>query len=347
MLIGLHESEIEDDKSSDENNSPLGREMGNTADSLELDDGSFDSVPWIKGELIGKGQMGKVYKGINKTSGELLAIKEITLDKYDNSIIEQISNELAILKTIRHPNIVYYYTTQIIKGTATAPAYINIVMEYVSGGSIANIIKDLGPIPEKSCKSFTHQLMLGLEFLHEKGITHRDIKCANILLTDSGVVKLTDFGTSCSIFDDAETRNIQIGTPQWCAPEALKNQLLPKEWRKADVWSLGCTIIEMITGKPPWGEFSDPQTAIYKIATAGTAPPLPTNISNNLTIFLNKCFILDPKNRPDIHRLLMEKWVFAEEKHRIKQTIDVYIYYFIRDHKLLELDQNHMKKEKK
>ena len=165
-----------------------------------------------------------------------------------------------------------------------------------------------------------YQILNGLNYLHSKSIIHRDLKCANLLVDTEGRVKLSDFGASkklenCamsnsghSASDDQNQNNKSIhGSPFWMAPEVIKHG---QSTSKSDVWSLGCCIIEMVTGKPPWTEFgSDADTIMAVIEHASAPPPIPAALDQIGTNFVSYCLQLDPSKRPDVSVLLKHPFV--------------------------------------
>ena len=129
-------------------------------------------------------------------------------------------------------------------------------------------------------ESYTRQMLSGVSWLHDNGVCHRDIKCSNLLLsTDQELLKLSDFGQIKWVHRSNSARGIS-GSPLWLAPEVIKDQVDRAKdpataYMKADVWSLGCTVVEMVTGKTPWDSVvnSIPQ-ALYRIATSQSPPPM-------------------------------------------------------------------------
>lgn len=245
---------------------------------------------WTKGELIGIGAFGRVFSALNNVTGELVAVKQVSFAK-DEALqgrvaehIRALEAEVQVLKTLQHENIVRYLGTEITDDS------LYIFLEFVPGGSIASLLAKFGAFPEKVIRVYTAQLLRGLEYLHQKGIMHRDIKGANILVDKQGTVKLADFGASKKIEDLATmgsgSKSIR-GTPYWMAPEVIKQT---GHGRPADIWSLACTVIEMATGKPPWNNYTAPVAAMFQIASSKDPPPLPEHLSREAKDFLLLCF---------------------------------------------------------
>ncbi|GAB2266545.1 Mitogen-activated protein kinase kinase kinase npk1 [Dionaea muscipula] len=153
-------------------------------------------IRWRKGDLIGCGAFGRVYMGMNLDSGELLAVKQVSIatncvsKEQTQAHVRELEEEVKLLKNLSHPNIVRYL------GTAREEEALNILLEFVPGGSISSLLGNFGSFPESVIRMYTKQLLLGLEYLHKNGIMHRDIKGANILVDNKGCIKLADFGAS-------------------------------------------------------------------------------------------------------------------------------------------------------
>eukprot|EP00756_Hemistasia_phaeocysticola_P015897 Hpha_TRINITY_DN15443_c2_g10::TRINITY_DN15443_c2_g10_i2::g.174002::m.174002 len=209
-------------------------------------------LKWRKGALLGQGAFGVVHIALNEDTGEMMAVKNVTLSVSHKQIkqqLVQLRSEIEMMKKLSHPNIVEY------RGTEKAgDGSLNIFMEYVAGGNVQRLLEQFGPLTVSVVISYTCQLLEGLDYLHENNAIHRDIKGANILLTVDGVPKLADFGAATYI--QAREGNLQqsvIGTPNWMPPEVVTVQ---GHGKPADVWSLGCTVMEMLAGKAPWSHVS-------------------------------------------------------------------------------------------
>ncbi|XP_057956768.1 mitogen-activated protein kinase kinase kinase NPK1 [Malania oleifera] len=268
-------------------------------------------IRWRKGELIGCGAFGRVYMGMNLDSGELLAVKQVSIGASSASKektqahIRELEEEVKLLKNLSHPNIVRYL------GTAREDESLNILLEFVPGGSISSLLGKFGSFPEAVIRMYTKQLLLGLEYLHKNGIMHRDIKGANILVDNKGCIKLADFGASKKVVELATITGAKSmkGTPYWMAPEVI---LQTGHSFSADIWSVGCTVIEMATGKPPWSQQYQEVAALFHIGTTKSHPPIPEHLSVEAKDFLLKCLQKEPNSRPAASDLLQHPFVTGE-----------------------------------
>jgi len=271
--------------------------------SLEL---SMDEGPkhWLRGARIGAGSFGTVYLGMNPITGELMAVKQIPLPSQNNGTdiqkaMQEQQREMMLLKQLNHENIVRYY------GSSTDENSISIFLEYVPGGSVQSMLQSYGPFEEPLIRNFIRQVLIGLSYLHGEDIIHRDIKGANILIDIKGTVKIGDFGISRKVNqgDQNEKKSARRaslqGSVYWMAPEVVKQTAYTK---KADIWSVGCLIIEMFTGKHPFPEFSQMQ-ALFKIGTH-VSPQIPEWCTNEGKEFLSKTFEINYDQRPDAVDLL-------------------------------------------
>ncbi|KAF2069497.1 hypothetical protein CYY_009186 [Polysphondylium violaceum] len=258
------------------------------------------------GVVIGKGGFGTVYQGLDIEDGDFVAIKQINLAKIPKDQLQGIMNEIDLLKNLNHPNIVKY-----IKYVKTKDN-LNIILEYVENGSLSSIIKKFGKFPESLVCVYIRQVLDGLVYLHEQGVVHRDIKGANILTTKEGKIKLADFGVATK-FDDKAAASV-VGTPYWMAPEIIE---LNGATTKSDIWSVGCTVIELLTGAPPYYDLGQ-MPALFRIVQ-DDCPPLPEGISPALKDWLMQCFQKDPNLRISAQKLLKHKWILAS--HKKKQEV--------------------------
>ncbi|RDX67566.1 Mitogen-activated protein kinase kinase kinase 3, partial [Mucuna pruriens] len=262
-------------------------------------------IRWRKGELIGSGAFGRVYMGMNLDTGELIAIKQVLIapgsafKENTQANIRELEEEVKLLKNLKHPNIVRYL------GTAREEDSLNILLEFVPGGSISSLLGKFGSFPESVIKMYTKQLLLGLEYLHNNGIIHRDIKGANILVDNKGCIKLADFGASKKVVELATINGAKSmkGTAHWMSPEVI---LQTGHTISTDIWSVACTVIEMTTGKPPWSQqYPQEASALFYIGTTKSHPPIPEHLSAEAKDFLLKCFHKEPNLRPSASELLL------------------------------------------
>ncbi|KAI0177677.1 MAP kinase [Pestalotiopsis sp. NC0098] len=266
---------------------------------------------WFKGELIGKGTYGRVYLGMNATTGEFLAVKEVEVNPRAaagdsnkmRELVAALNTEIETMQYLDHINIVQYL------GCERKETSISIFLEYISGGSIGSCLRKHGKFEEPVVSSLTRQALSGLAYLHREGILHRDLKADNILLDLDGTCKISDFGISKKtddIYGNDKTNSMQ-GSVFWMAPEVIRSQGEGYS-AKVDIWSLGCVVLEMFAGRRPWSR-EEAVGAIYKIAN-GEIPPIADEVREAISPyalgFMLDCFTVDPGERPTAERLLMQ-----------------------------------------
>jgi serine/threonine protein kinase len=260
---------------------------------------------WQKGKLLGSGTFGCVYEATNRHTGALCAMKEVNIipdDAKSAESLKQLEQEIKFLSQFKHENIVQYY------GSETIEERFYIYLEYVHPGSIHKYVhQHCGSLTESVIRNFTRHILKGLAFLHSQKIMHRDIKGANLLVDINGVVKLADFGMAKHLSTAAPNLSLK-GTPYWMAPEVVRATLDKSAGYDlaVDIWSLGCTIIEMFTGKPPWSGLEGP-AAMFKVLR--TDPPIPDNLSPEGKDFLRCCFKRNPAERPTASKLLEHPFI--------------------------------------
>ena len=266
-------------------------------------------IEWKIGEeMIGKGGNAEVYLGMNITYGTLIAVKRVPLPKEQSGLrqYKALQEEIALLSNAQHPNIVQYY------GSSQSDTHLNILLEFVPGGSLRHILDNFGSLSEGAIMRYLRQILAGLNYLHSINIVHSDIKCANILVTEKGEVKLTDFGTAKPMKKEGDTSHDEVeskkgagdaasasgknagdaasaagggagaggendavmivGTLLWMAPELCRAESSPTF--STDIWSLGCCLIEMFTAFYPWAEYEfESQEQIINLLTYTEEPP--------------------------------------------------------------------------
>ncbi|KEG11297.1 putative protein kinase [Trypanosoma grayi] len=323
---------------------------------------------------LGVGARGVVYEGYDEERGRFVAVKEIPFfdgggggggagtgnspaeggeEEEDPAFVEErraIVREISLMERFEHPNLVAYY------GARRSAVGVQIIMELVNGGSLDALIRRHGCLRESVVRSYTHDVLEGLAYLHETArVCHRDVKPANVLITADGRCKLTDFGVS-KLLDDNGTMRTTVGTPWYMAPEVVNGSIdddvedneevgcsgggggsggvssngdgrlsrgggggggssnRGSYTTAADIWSLGVTVFEMISGKKPFGgEMKNPTAVLFAIASANATPPrLPDSCeaTPSLRAFLDLCFVRDARLRPRARELLSHQWFF-------------------------------------
>ncbi|NXS01676.1 M3K19 kinase, partial [Oxylabes madagascariensis] len=268
-----------------------------------------DPIMWTRGEVLGKGAYGTVYCGLT-SQGQLIAVKQVVLDPSDQLTTEKeyrkFHEEVDLLKTLKHVNIVTYL------GTCLEDNILSIFMEFVPGGSISSILNRFGPLSEVVLCKYTKQILQGVAYLHDNCVVHRDIKGSNVMLMPTGVIKLIDFGcarrlawASLSGTRSELLRSVH-GTPYWMAPEVINES---GYGRKSDIWSVGCTVFEMATGKPPLASMDRVAAMFYIGAHRGMMPALPDRFSSAAVEFVHACLTRDQHERPSALQLLDHPFV--------------------------------------
>ena len=207
------------------------------------------------GDVIGRGASGSVARYLNFTTGEVVAIKSIALGTLTSSILPDIMAEIDLLKNLHHPNIVQY------KGFARDSDNLHIILEYCENGSLQSFLKKYGRFPEDLVAKYIRQVLEGLIYLHDQGVIHRDIKGANILTNKDGQVKLADFGVSSRTAPVDGVPQDVVGSPYWMAPEVIEQSGASSA---SDIWSVGCVVVELLEGRPPYAELP-PMQALWRI----------------------------------------------------------------------------------
>ena len=302
---------------------------------------------WTLGSRIGQGSFGVVHVGMNNISGKLMAVKSLNIDiscsnSASRQLLDDLRREIDLMKSFDHSNIVRYFGCEM----DSKKQVLHIFQEWVPGGSVASLLHKFGPFPLAVVRSYLHQILIGLKYLHDNHVLHRDIKGGNVLVNDEGIVKLADFGASkCTSMhvsengtmvdvEEAMSNMTMRGTPYFMAPEVYEENY----GRKADVWSCACVAHQMCTSNPPWKGLGikSPMKLFLYITKHEGPPPMdvsqdhhsdnsinthtddnednivePTT-SDSLLDLLHQCFHRDPSKRPSVQKLLQHSF-FTED----------------------------------
>lgn len=249
---------------------------------------------------LGSGSFGTVTRGYDLNNQIIMAVKKIFIGKNEQSLekAKEIHQEIKILKKLNHQNIVQYY------GSQTQNQFVKIYLEFVDMGSITSLIKTYGNLKTQTVANFTKQILDGLEYLHFHNIIHRDIKGDNIFVSNEGVIKLGDFGSAKKVDKHSFVKSV-IGTVCWMAPEILEGN---GYGRAADIWSLGCTVYEMLMGVPPFIGKNHFQTS--KLIMDYTEGSLNwKGIGELEKDFIGSCLKIDPLQRYNVKKLLNHPFI--------------------------------------
>ncbi|KAK5173004.1 mitogen-activated protein kinase kinase kinase [Saxophila tyrrhenica] len=300
---------------------------------------------WMRGQLIGKGTFGRVYLGMNTTTGELLAVKQVEVHHSApnadpakiREMVKALDIEIDTMKDLDHVNIVQYL------GCERKEYSISIFLEYISGGSVGSCLRKHGKFEEAVVSSLTRQTLNGLAYLHSEGILHRDLKADNILLDLDGTCKISDFGISKRSADPYhnDITNSMQGSVFWMAPEVIRAQSQPggalaqgedihsanamnKGYSaKVDIWSLGCVVLEMFAGRRPWSK-EEAIGAIFKLGSLNMAPPIPEDVSDVVgpaaISFMLDCFTIEPGERPTAETMLRAPFCISDPNYNFLDT---------------------------
>ncbi|XP_073140924.1 mitogen-activated protein kinase kinase kinase 1-like [Henckelia pumila] len=255
-------------------------------------------VDWQKGELLGRGSFGSVYEAIDNDDGFFFAVKEVSLldqDDEGRQCIIQLEQEIALLSQFEHENIVQYY------GAKKDESHLYIFLQLVTKGSLLSLYQKYN-LRDSQVSVYTRQILRGLKYLHDRNVVHRDIKCANILVDSLGSVKLADFGLAkATKLNDVKSCK---GTAFWMAPEVVRSR---GYGLAADIWSLGCSVLEMLTRRFPYANL-ECMPALFRIGR-GERPPIPDSLSRDSRDFILQCLQVDPSLRPTAAQLLDHPFV--------------------------------------
>ncbi len=256
------------------------------------------------GQVLGKGGYGSVFMAKDLRTGSLVAIKQF--HQSGAMVDRKAIKEQQIWKGLHHMNVVEF------KGSFVGDnGSLNLVVEYVDGLSLAEHLSQYSAFPETLVAEIARQVLSGLEYLHANGVTHRDLKPANILVDHNAAVKICDFGVSRS--ENVQTINPgqqhMVGTPWYIAPEMIEYRPYTTS---VDIWSLGCTVLELATGRRPYHELSAMQVLFRMVEDR--CPPISGNLSAECKSFLHACWVWSPEERPSATQLLKHPFILKARK---------------------------------
>jgi serine/threonine protein kinase len=261
--------------------------------------------------------------------GQQFAVKQVaalSTAVRGNGQLDALQNEMRLYRDLCHPNIVRCYGMVVFDGTA------NIILELAPMGTVAKVVRQLssaarsgehGGLTLGVARNYLSQILAGLEYLHVRGVVHRDLKCDNVLVDANGHCKLADFGAAKSLAHVLYGNHhaTLCGTPEWLAPEAFIASGSKFDWKKSDVWSLGCTLIEMLTAVSPWHQYlfetpglyvEDSTTILFLLKKKYKIGELPSGLlhcADGARDFLGRCLQVDPSCRPSTTELCADPFI--------------------------------------
>jgi len=255
---------------------------------------------------LGAGSYGAVFKALDVANLRIFAVKEVTLEELghdDAKHVERVVEEARILKSLRHTNIVSYL------GHECVGQSLLLFLEFVPGGSLASLVSDFGALEGAALRKASTGIAQGLDYLHTRSppVVHRDLKGANVLVDLNLVAKLSDFG--CSKWSSDTTSFTMLGSVPWMAPEVIDHG--EGHGRSADIWSFGCTLIEIASAQKPWGNgaFDNMLHALNRIASSDETPPLPEGVPDECGELIARCTQRSPQRRPNTAELLQHTFL--------------------------------------
>jgi hypothetical protein len=268
----------------------------------------------VSDSCLGTGAFGAVYLGFDSSRGSQVAVKEVPLmNEADDALPQHILNEISIMRQASHPNVVRYIGARVAHSQRSGRV-VQVVMEYIAGGSIGRLVRRVGALRESVAVMYVRDVIAGLAYLHDTlGIAHRDIKSENILVSPDGSCKLSDYGTSKAVATEPGRGSTLltscVGSPNYMAPEVARGDAYG---RAADIWSVGCVVVELLTGEAPTYGAGNPMALMYRLADDPSAiPELPSSshASPEAIEFVRMCCMRTPAERATAARLKAHPWI--------------------------------------
>ncbi|CAN6996594.1 hypothetical protein IGI04_018412 [Brassica rapa subsp. trilocularis] len=263
-------------------------------------------MEWTRGRILGRGSTATVCAATRHNSNEILAVKSSELHRS-----EFLQREAEILSSLSSPYVIGYRGSETKRESNGVDTY-NLLMEYAPYGTLTDAAaKNGGGLEEAMIVKYTREMLRGLEYIHSRGVAHCDVKGSNVVVGEKGEAKIVDFGCAKRVDPEVESEPV-VGTPAFMAPEVARGE---KQGRESDIWAVGCTVIEMATGSPPWTEASSgesPVSVLYRVGYSGEAPELPCLLTEEAKDFLEKCFKREAKERWTATQLLNHPFLITK-----------------------------------
>ncbi|KAF7096500.1 hypothetical protein CFC21_098433 [Triticum aestivum] len=258
-------------------------------------------VEWTRGPAIGRGSSATVSVAVDRRTGAVLAVKSVGAGR-----AAELRRERAVLRGLSSPYVVRCLDAE----DGSGGGGLDMLMEYAPGGSLADEIRRCGGrCAEGLIRSRARDVLRGLAHVHAAGVAHCDVKARNVLIGADGRALIADFGCARRTGIAGEEPRPTGGTPVFMAPEAARGEA---QGPPADIWALGCTVIEMATGAGPWQRFATPVATLHHVAFSGEAPELPPCLSDQGKDFLARCLRQDPSERWTAEQLLDHEFVAVD-----------------------------------
>ncbi|GKV01307.1 hypothetical protein SLEP1_g13870 [Rubroshorea leprosula] len=266
---------------------------------------------WTRGKCIGKGSFGSVSVAVDNTDGRVFAVKSVCRETGMPNQIESLENEIRILRSLSDCPYVVNYVGDDVSYESPTTSHRNLHMEYMPGGTVTDMATApacrFNDVDERSVRWQTRCVVSALKYVHARGIVHCDVKGKNILVgPNSASVKLADFGSAMEV--QSQNRGTGVprprGSPLWMAPEVIRGEYQGPE---SDVWSLGCTIIEMVTGKPAWEDRG--LDSLSRIGFSSELPEIPIQLTELGRDFVDKCLKRERNQRWSCDQLLDHPYI--------------------------------------
>jgi len=271
------------------------------------------------GPRIGRGSAGDVHTARDKLTDDVVAVKLVDLEEAEDEV-EDIQREISYLMQCSSPFVTKYLGCWLDPGSTR----LAIAMEYMAGGSVADLISEAfgGPLPESACAVVCRDLLYALDYLHGEGKIHRDVKCANVLLTGAGEIRLADFGVAGTLTQTlgGNKRRTFTGTPFWMAPEVIQAHESDGYNSKCDIWSLGITAMEAANGTPPYSDLH-PMRVLFFIPKNPPPRLEGASFSAEFKEFCAACLQKDPDRRPRAAQLVNHRFI-ADAPERCDELVD-------------------------